>query len=114
MRHCLQTSDTSILAAIGFFCAITIAEAAAPDIVWKTNGHNMEVTSLAFAPDGTSLASGTRSDGFDGHVRVWRVQDIALVKSFTLFQEDVFSLAFSPDGNYLAEGGGGATLTTER
>lgn len=79
----------------------------APDIVWKTNGHNRQVTSIAIAPDGASLASGSIEDGLYGYLNVWRTLDTALVKSFAFYHEDVLTVAISPDGQYLAEGGGG-------
>jgi len=79
----------------------------APDIVWKTNGHNRQVTSIAIAPDGASLASGSIEDGLYGYLNVWRTLDTALVKSFAFYHEDVLTVDISPDGQYLAEGGGG-------
>jgi WD40 repeat protein len=77
-------------------------------------GHSRIVQSIAFSPDGTTLASGSS----DKTIRLWDTQtgDLRL----TLSQPDqiiagqrnlgipgmVFSVAFSPDGTLLASGGG--------
>ncbi len=59
------------------------------------------VRSLAFSPDGTTLASGSA----DGRVRLWKVETGAILTSFSTHDGLVLALAFSPNGEVLASGG---------
>ena len=62
-------------------------------------GHNGGTYSVRFSPDGQFLASG----GGDGTVKIWRVSDSSLVRTFSFnSSNDVFSIAFSPDGQFIA------------
>jgi WD40 repeat protein len=69
-------------------------------------GHANVVGSLAFAPDGKTLASGS-----DDHtVRLWNVaarQELATLKGHT---DQVWYVAFSPDGRSLASGSADSTV----
>src|SRR5437870_1482740 len=58
------------------------------------------VLSVAFAPDGQTLASWSS----DNTVRLWRVSDGSLLRTLSGHGNDVFSMAFAPDGQSLASG----------
>ncbi|MEO8356081.1 MAG: hypothetical protein ABI621_09210, partial [Chloroflexota bacterium] len=67
-------------------------------------GHTKLITSLAFSPDGTVLASA----GFDKTIILWDISDPAKpVKGITLngHSDWINAIAFSPDGSILASGG---------
>ncbi|MFQ5858224.1 MAG: BTAD domain-containing putative transcriptional regulator, partial [Anaerolineae bacterium] len=78
-------------------------------------GHTSNVSSVAFSPDGQTLASG----GDDGTIILWDVatgQPIGEPLAHTSQGEDVpivsrnVKLAFSPDGSALASGGADGTI----
>ena len=63
-------------------------------------GHMDNVLSVAFSPDGQTLASGSR----DGTVRLWEVNTGTHKRTLIRHAEEVISVAFSPDGQTLASG----------
>ena len=69
-------------------------------------GHTSWVSSVAFSPDGTTLASGS----WDNTVRLWDVLTGAHEKTFTGHTSWVSSVAFSPDGTTLASGSADDTI----
>jgi hypothetical protein len=78
-----------------------LSAASLPGIAVMT-GHTDAVESVAFSPDGTTLASG----GDDNSVRLWDVASHRQVGSPLIDDSGFSSVAFSPDGKTLASGSG--------
>jgi WD40 repeat protein len=69
----------------------------------RMTGHAANVTSLAFSPDGSRLASGS----LDGTVKLWDVATGQEVLTLTGHNGPVTGVAFAPDhqGRWLASCG---------
>lgn len=89
MKHVLSLILTLIV-----FPSITTA---APRLVLQT-GHFAPVTTIAFAPDGSALASA----GEDATVRLWDVRTRELRDILGRHADQVCRIAFAPKGDVLA------------
>jgi WD40 repeat protein len=63
-------------------------------------GHSSFVYSVAYSPDGQTLASGSR----DNTIKLWDVKTGNLLQTLEGHSSFVYSVAYSPDGQTLASG----------
>ncbi len=63
--------------------------------------HADWVSSVAFSPDGNTIASGSR----DNTVHLWHTNTGEHIRTLSGHPNNVYTVAFSPDGNTIASGG---------
>jgi len=69
-------------------------------------GHQEEVESVAFSPDGKLILSGS----YDDTIRLWDIKTGRCLRVFVGHQEGVNSVCFSPDGRYALSGSSDNTI----
>ena len=69
-------------------------------------GHTDKVWSVAFSPNGKTLASGS----IDHTIKLWDVATGSLIRTLTGHTDYVRSVAFSPDGRTVASGSDDKTI----
>jgi WD40 repeat protein len=67
----------------------------------RFQGHQSEVSSIAFSPDGKSIVT----DSVDNTAKLWSI-DGRLLQTFQGHQSSISSVAFSPDGKSIVTGSG--------
>src|SRR5262245_17631065 len=95
----------------GDLMAIACADKALRVYDWKTGklkqtlgGHRQRVWSIAFAPDGKSLAACTgeyRAQNEAGEIKVWNLATGKTDKTLTGHDGLIFGVCYSPDGKTL-------------
>jgi WD40 repeat protein len=86
--------------------ALRLWETVSKKTVWLVDTGKMDPTAVAFSPDNSSLAMGSR----DGEVSLWDTRSGRALHRFAGHQGDVRSLAFSRDGKHLASGSADTTI----
>jgi eukaryotic-like serine/threonine-protein kinase len=79
---------------------IKVWDAATGKMIWTLTGHEGQIRSLRFSPDGRRLASGSQ----DTTVKIWDVATGHETLTLKGHAGAVTSVAFSPDGRHLATG----------
>jgi WD40 repeat protein len=102
LRNLLQTfAPECALAAVCVGKTVVLWDLAAGRVLAALTGHEAHINSMAFSPDGRTLATGDSH----GSIKLWNVptgQELLTLDRYTYM---VWSLAFSPDGRTLATAG---------
>lgn len=73
------------------------------ELIRTLSGHDLRVNTLAFSPDGQTLASGSN----DSTVRLWDINTGKQLYILEGHSSNVGTVAFTPDGRSLISSGGG-------
>jgi WD40 repeat protein len=87
--------------AIGIGSTISVRTVQTMQEERRFDGHDGDISALAWSPDGKLLASGAQDDNA---VRLWNANTGQLVHTFEGHRGWIRSLAFSPDSTLLASG----------
>lgn len=115
MKKSLRVGQLFLLAAL----APSVASAQSPraDISWLAGGHISPISSAAYSPDGTVLAS---SGYFGDTLKLWNASDGRMVRTFgnTVGSSFIFGpmvpITFLPDGRTIIAIGEGAAIGSTR
>src|SRR5262249_49747746 len=98
--------DGKLLASAGADGLVKVWDVPGRKEARSLKGHEQQVTSVAFAPDGTLV-----SVGFDRAVRLWNAAEGKELRKFDPVSEDLYCVVVSKDGGLIAASGYGGSVT---
>jgi WD40 repeat protein/mono/diheme cytochrome c family protein len=101
--------DSTLLAVSGYH-EVLLHKADGSALVARLIGLSERIQSLAFSPDGKSLAVTGGSPGRFGELQVWEVASKKLKLSLSVTFDTLYGVSWSPDGNKIAFGCSDNTL----
>jgi WD40 repeat protein len=107
--HCVAFSPAGSVIAYGFAsgdCGLRLWDSVTGTQVFLPVGQDIQVTTVAFSPDGSKLVSGS----MHGVVYVWDVQTRTQVAALQGHSGMIRSVSFSPDGARLVSGANDVTI----
>jgi len=101
--------DSTIIAVSGYH-EVLIHKADGSELVGRLVGLSERIQSIAFSPDGKSLAVAGGSPGRFGEVQIWDVAKLKLKSSVSITFDTVYGVSWSHDGEKIAFGCGDNTV----
>lgn len=103
-RAAVAYSPDGGMLALGGYQRVELVEARTGKKLGSLEGHPGAITSVAFSPDGKSLAVAGGVPGRSGEIRLWSLATRTARTLSGLHGDVVYTVAWSPDGKTLAAG----------
>ena len=100
----LDFSPDDTLLAVSGYHEVLLHKADGSGLVARLVGQSERIESMAFSPDGKSLAVTGGSPGRLGEVQVWDIASRKLTYSLPVTYDTVYGASWSPDGTKIAFG----------
>ena len=98
----LKFSPEGKLLAVGGYRDVRIIEAPSGHQLAALSGNTDYVRSIAFSPNGKSIAAAGGVPQLFGEIRIWDIQSQQLLKTMQGHKDCIYSIAWSPDGKLIA------------